>query len=125
MSSTTPVNDTAYAPTPRIEAFAEEVERLKITGGKANPERMLSKLGGLGMIAGIIVSLLAWQGTRSSTTDLDVADFGALGTLGLALVIVGTGLFAVMSLRRYLRYWLVRLIFELRDQADRSVDPES
>jgi hypothetical protein len=30
-------------------------------------------------------------------------------------------MFLVMSLRRYLRYWLVRLIYEQRDQADRII----
>jgi hypothetical protein len=30
-------------------------------------------------------------------------------------------LFLVMSLRRYFRYWLVRLIYEQRDQTDRIV----
>ena len=38
-------------------------------------------------------------------------------------LLVGTGLFAVFSLTRYFRYWLVRLIFEQRDQTDRIVGP--
>ena len=35
------------------------------------------------------------------------------------ITIVGTGLFVVFSLTRYFRYWLVRLIYEQRDQTDR------
>ena len=31
---------------------------------------------------------------------------------------VGTGLFVVFSLTRYFRYWLVRLIYEQREQTD-------
>jgi hypothetical protein len=40
----------------------------------------------------------------------------------MALTIAGTGLFLTMSLRRYFRYWLVRLIYEQRDQMDRIVN---
>lgn len=119
MTDTAPLTD-AYAPTPRIEAFSEEIEKLKITGGRTSSERTLTKLGGLAMVVGVLVTLGAWLGTRGSTGNLDIADYSALGTFGMTLAIVGTGLFSVMSLRRYLRYWLVRLIFELRDQADRA-----
>jgi hypothetical protein len=42
-----------------------------------------------------------------------------MGTFGLVLAVVGAALFIVMSLRRYFRFWLVRLIFEQRESADR------
>ena len=42
-----------------------------------------------------------------------------MGVFGVSLTIAATGLFIVMSLRRYFRYWLVRLIFEQREQTDR------
>ncbi len=47
------------------------------------------------------------------------ADYNVLSNFGLALTLVGSVLFLVMSLQRYLRYWLIRLIYEQRDQTDR------
>ena len=44
-----------------------------------------------------------------------------MGNFGLTLAIVSGAIFMVMSVRRYFRYWLVRLIFEQREQTDRVV----
>jgi hypothetical protein len=104
---------------PRLEAFQREVDQLKVTGGKANPERTWVIIGGLLMIAGIVVTFLAWQLTHGTKDQLEIADYNAFGTFGIALTIVGAALFIVMSLRRYFRFWLVRLIYEQRDQTDR------
>lgn len=107
---------------PRLQEFQREVSTLKVTGGQANPERTWSIIGAIAMVAGIVIALLSWILTRGTSNTLEIADYNALGTLGLTLTIAGTGLFLVMSLRRYFRYWLVRLIYEQRDQTDRIID---
>ena len=106
---------------PRLQQFQAEVEQLKVTGGKSNPERTWTIIGGLGMAVGVILSLLSWILTQGTTSSLDFASYNAMGNFGIALTVAGTGLFIVMSLRRYFRYWLVRLIYEHRDQTDRIV----
>ena len=106
---------------PRLQQFQAEVANLKVTGGKANPERLGTIAGGLAMAIGVVLTLIAWLSTHNSISSLEFADYNALGTFGMTLTIAGTGLFVVMSLRRYLRYWLVRLIYEQRDQTDRVV----
>jgi len=107
--------------TPRLREFQAEVEQLKVSGGRANPERTWMIIGAVAMAAGGILSLLAWILTRGTTSTVDFARYNVMGNLGLTLALAGTGLFVVMSLRRYLRYWLVRFIYEMRDQADRIV----
>lgn len=104
---------------PRLQEFQREVDGLKVTGGKASPERTWTILGGLLLLAGLVITFLAWILTHGTKNSLEIADYNALGTFGLALTIGGTGLFLVMSLRRYFRYWLVRLIYEQREQTDR------
>jgi uncharacterized membrane protein len=104
---------------PRLQQFQAEVEQLKVTGGKSNPERSWQIVGALAMVVGVVVSLVAWILTQGTESSLDFASYNAMGNFGLALVIAGTGLFLTMSLRRYFRYWLVRLIYEQRDQMDR------
>ena len=115
------MSDTPMDVSPRLQQFQSEVEQLKVTGGKANPERTWVIIGALLMIAGVIVTLISYTSTHSSKKPAEWADYSALSNLGLALTIVGAVLFLVMSLRRYLRYWLIRLIYEQRDQADRIV----
>ena len=106
---------------PRLQQFQAEVEQLKVTGGRANPERTWTIVGGVAMAAGVILSLLSWILTQGTESSLDFASYNAMGNFGMALTIAGTGLFLTMSLRRYFRYWLVRLIYEQRDQTDRVV----
>ena len=107
---------------PRLQQFQTEVDQLKVTGGKANPERTWVIIGALLMIAGVVVTLLSYLSTHSSTIQAEWADYNVLSNFGLALTVVGAALFLVMSLQRYLRYWLIRLIYEQREQADRIVD---
>jgi hypothetical protein len=114
-SSTTPSS-------PRLQEFQSEVDKLKVTGGKANPERAWLILAGIGMIVGIVLALVGWLSTSGTTSVLEIADFSAMGQFGLTLTVASTGLFVVMSMRRYFRYWLVRLIYEQRDQTDRIVN---
>ena len=106
---------------PRLEEFRTEVDQLKVTGGKANPERVWTILSGIGMVVGLAVTLIAYFTTHGTTFSAEWADYRALGIFGLALTVASTGVFTVMNLRRYFRYWLVRLIFEQRDQTDRIV----
>jgi hypothetical protein len=106
---------------PRLQEFQSEVDKLKVTGGRANPERAWLILSILGMIAGLVLSLMGWLQTHGTTSVLEQNDFSAMGVFGLTLTVAATGLFMVMSLRRYFRYWLVRLIFEQREQTDRVV----
>ena len=117
------VTDTPSTPetptSPRLQQFQAEVEHLKVTGGKANPERTWSILGGLAMAIGVVLSLLAWILTQGTESSLDFASYNAMGNFGIALTVAGSVLFLVMSLRRYFRYWLIRLIYEQRDQMDR------
>jgi len=106
---------------PRLQQFQAEVEQLKVTGGRANPERTWAIIGGLAMVAGVVITALSWALTQGTESTLDFASYNAMGNFGIALTVAGTGLFLVMSLRRYFRYWLVRFIYEMRDQADRVV----
>jgi hypothetical protein len=118
-AQTTP---TAEQPlSPRLQEFQSEVSQLKVTGGRANPERTWVIISALGMIAGLVIALFAWIATHNTDSSLEIADYNALSNFGLTITIASTGLFLVMSLRRYFRYWLVRLIYEQRDQTDRIV----
>lgn len=115
------MTDTTTEASPRLQQFQSEVDQLKVNGGRANPERTWVIVGSLLMVVGLVVTLLAYLSTHSSTDPAEWADYNVLSNFGIALTIVGGVLFLVMSLQRYLRYWLIRLIYEQRDQTDRIV----
>ena len=102
---------------PRLVEFQREVDALKVTGGKANPERNGMIFGVVVMIASIVIAIIAYSTTHSSVNSADWADGNALGNIAIALAVVGATFFFVFSIRRYLRYWLIRLIYEIRGEA--------
>ena len=115
----TETTSTSADPSPRLQEFQQEVDQLKVTGGKANPERVWVILSVIGMIVGVVLGLFGWIATQGTKSNLDFASYNAMGNFGIALTIASAAVFTVMSLRRYFRFWLVRLIFEQREQTDR------
>jgi peptidoglycan/LPS O-acetylase OafA/YrhL len=105
---------------PRLQEFQAEVSELKVSGGRANPERTGKIIGGLAMAVGVVLTVIAYFMSYNGN-ELEQRDAIVLAIIGLALAVTGTGLYVVFSLTRYLRYWLVRLIYEHRDQTDRIV----
>jgi hypothetical protein len=104
----------------RLGQFQDEVAKLKLKGGGANPERTGATWGiGLGVVGAIIV-VISWLSAKgaSTTTQLS-AEIAAL--IGVLVGLVGVALWVRNSLTRYLRYWLIRLIYEDREQTERLI----
>ena len=104
----------------RLAQFQDEVAKLKLKGGGANPERTGASWGvGLGIFGAIIV-VIAWLSTKGASTATQLsAEVAAV--LGLLVALVGVALWVRNSLTRYLRYWLIRLIYEDREQTERLI----
>lgn len=135
--------DTAVS-SPRLAAFQEEVAKLGVTGGRANPERRLVRFGVFLIIAGIVLEVVALilslntssviseipnslgqaekieVGLEQVASGLDSArDQGhalIIALCGLGAILAGGIFYIANSLSRFFRYWLVRLIYEMREQ---------
>ncbi len=111
------------APTDRIDQFRQDVAALDLKTPADDKERvyLLASIGC--MVAGVVAILGAYwgvSGTAIVAQQLPYLISG--GGIGLALVIVGAALFVRFSLSRYLRFWLIREIYEQRTQTDRVVE---
>jgi hypothetical protein len=105
----------------RLAEFQDEVTKLKLRGGGANPERNGANWGiGLAIVGAIIVgvSYLSSTGTNGVGSKLDSI---VAAVIGLLVGLIGVALWVRNSLTRYLRYWLVRLVYEDREQTDRLI----
>lgn len=113
----------AAAASPRLTAFQDEVSKLKVTGGGANPERLGSQWG-IGLtIFGFVVMVIAWWSAHNSSNNTHTELRSIIvGLIGLGIVVVGMVLWIRNSLTRYLRYWIIRLVYEQRDQTDQIVE---
>jgi hypothetical protein len=105
----------------RLEQFEAEIARRRLKGGSAEPERRLAVAGGILVVAGLVLLLFAIAGTRTAATVEAQNDYLVLCPFGLALAVVGSVIWGRHSLTRYLRFWLVRVIYESRAQTDRVV----
>src|SRR5689334_10947996 len=103
----------------RLAEFRDEVSKLKVTGGMANPERLAGKWG-IGLtIFGFVVAIVSWWSAFNSAdlgTNIRSQIFAAIG-IGISLI--GIVLWIRNSLTRYFRFWLIRLVYEQREQTDR------
>lgn len=107
---------------PRLQEFQAQVDDLKLSGGKANPERNLVRLSIALFIAAVVIEIVAYTGSTGTSNSLEQNDYLILAVLGVVVALGAVALFIRASMTRYLRYWLVRLIYEDRASTDRIVD---
>jgi hypothetical protein len=107
---------------PRLKEFQSQVDDLRLSGGRANPERTAVRLAVVLFIAAIIVEIVAFNGSSGASDSRDQTDFVILALLGVVIAVGSVGLFVRASLTRYFRYWLVRLVYEDRANTDRLID---
>jgi hypothetical protein len=105
----------------RLREFQSEVSQLKVTGGRANPEKQGLVLGFVLWAAAVVLEVIAYFSSHGTDSALEQRDMIILACFGIALAVIGTGLVVRFALTRYFRYWLVRLIYEDREQTDRIV----
>lgn len=116
--------DPGYGDAPdRIEEFQAELSRLRVRAVSATNEQRLHLAGMVLMPVGLVLVLVGYAGA-SGTTELSsqVPYLISGGVLGLGLTVVGAALFLRYSLGRYLRFWLLRLIYEEHTSSDRQVE---
>ncbi len=109
--------------TQRIEEFKEEIAGMHLRPPEDSSER-LWLIGGMVLpILGFIAIFIGWWGASGTAYTAEQIPYLLSGGLvGLGLIIVGGALFVRYSFTRYLRFWLVRLVYEQRAQTDRSIE---
>ena len=96
----------------RSESFKEEVRSLKIKDPNASKEGLYAKLGLALMVAGIVVSVIAYFMSHGTNSVLTQNDSLTIGMIGIALTIAGGAVFLRFSIAGFLRFWLARFIVE-------------
>ena len=111
----------------RAEQFKAEIAGMRLKTGRANAENRLQILGVVLMVVGIAVALGAYRASLNVTatpgTNVDVLDsnsYTPLAIAGLATSVVGGFLFLRYSLAKFLRFWLLRQVYEQRVAIDEA-----
>ena len=106
---------TANTAAGRREQFEEEIAAVRIRTGKAEAEQRWTLLGLGLLIAGPVISLIAYFASKGMSDSRDIYSTMILVFFGIGLSIAGAALFLRYSLARFLRFWLLRLIYEQQD----------
>jgi hypothetical protein len=115
-------DSTATMSTERLAELRDEVSKLKVTGGAANPERLAGKWGiGLTILGGVIAFVSWWSAFNSGDIG-GILRSQIMAAIGIGISIVGIVVWIRNSLTRYLRFWVIRLVYEQREQTDRLIE---
>lgn len=107
----------------RVNEFREEIAGMNLRPPEDSTERWWLITGLILPVVGLVLIVLGWWGASGTSFVAEQIPFLITGgALGLALIVIGGALFVRYSTTRYLRFWLVRLIYEQRAQADREVE---
>jgi hypothetical protein len=105
----------------RLAQFEAEVAKLKVTGGGANPERLGSRWG-IGLtIVGFVVAVIAWFSAKDSSDVNTILRSQIFAFIGIGIAVVGIVIWVRNSLTRYMRYWIIRLVYEQREQTEQLI----
>lgn len=108
--------------TERVEQFRAEIAAMGLRDPATRRDRSLLRAGALLLIAGPIVTLIAYISSTGTKNPLQQSDAQVLAIIGLALTVVGAALFVRYSTANFLRFWLARLSFEQDAQTERLVE---
>ena len=106
----------------RLERFEEEVGKLKVTGGAANPERLGSAWGVGLTVFGLVVALISWWSAYNAGDFESIHRSAIFALIGVGVAVVGMIVWIRNSMTRYLRYWIIRIVYEQREQTDRLIE---
>lgn len=96
----------------RIERFRSEVAELKTATARRSTEQLLLWLAVALMLAGVVIGFAAYLSSHQQTDVRNQNDMIVLALAGVATAVVGGALFLRYSFARFLRFWLLRSIYE-------------
>lgn len=100
----------------RRQRFEADLDQVRARTGVASDESRMVKVGMGLMGLGVVITIVSYfvSGGQADTRDVLSSVIGA--SVGVALVIAGAALFLRYSLAQFLRFWLLRLIYEQQDK---------
>jgi len=107
----------------RIDEFKKEIADMRVRPPEDSAERVWLIAGLVLPLLGLGAIVLGWWGASGSAYPADQLPYVISGgLLGVGLIVAGAALFVRYSMTRYMRFWLLRVIYEERAQTDRTVE---
>ena len=104
----------------RAEEFQEQIAAMRTKTSRGSSEQILLVIGILLMLAGIVLGFISYFSATNSDNALDQNELVILAILGVSLSLMGVAIFLRYSISRFLRFWLLRQIYENRGKSEES-----
>jgi len=104
----------------RSARLEQEAANLKVSTS-AKRDGVFQMVGALAMAAGVVVALVAYPLSLGKDDPRDIQSLIILAVSMLALAVAGAAVFLRYSLARFLRFWLLRQLYEGQAHIDRLV----
>ncbi len=106
----------------KIEQFKQDIEGMRLKTQSSGSEQGLLVLGLVLMVLGILLGLGAFFSSTGQDDQRDQLELVILALAGVAVTLTGAALFLRYSLARFLRFWLLRQLYEGQAHIDQVVD---
>ncbi|HET6953789.1 MAG TPA: hypothetical protein VFI47_25725, partial [Acidimicrobiales bacterium] len=104
----------------RIERLQTEAAKLGVaTSGRR--DGLYQALGAAAAVGGVVAGLVTYLASLRMDDSRNVLSAIILAVAMLAVSVIGTGVYLRYSLARFLRFWLLRQLYEGQDHVDRVV----
>ena len=104
---------------PRLTEFKDAINSLNVKTGTAEREKLHQRLSALLMLLAFVAYFIA--GAQNSgdlaVDNIEHNEHIILAICGVCITIVGSILFLKCSITRFLRFWLIRKIYEENSNA--------
>ena len=104
----------------RTERLEQEAAKLKVASS-AKHDGLYQAAGAVAMVAGVVVAFVAYQLSLGKSDDRDIQSLIILAVAMLALAVTGAAVFLRYSLARFLRFWMLRQLYEGQSHIDQIV----
>jgi hypothetical protein len=104
----------------RIERLKSDAAELNVRKG-AGRDGLWQAVGAVAMIAGVALAFVAYQLSLGKEDSRDIQSLQILALSMLALAVAGAAVFLRYSLARFLRFWLLRQLYEGQEHIDQVV----
>jgi ABC-type tungstate transport system substrate-binding protein len=106
------MSDGSGIPEDRRAEFEAELAKVRLKTGTAETEQRWMTIGAVTAIAGLVVAVIAYIMSTGQSDTRDVISSVVLGLVGVSLAVVGSVVFLRYSLSHFLRFWMLRFIYE-------------
>lgn len=106
----------------KIEQFRATVGELKLKTSRTRGDLARQVIGGLLMLGGFVAGLIVYEQSLSQSSSLNLQSEQILALTMVGVVVIGAALFVSASISRFLRFWMLRNLYEGQAHIDRLVE---